>query len=141
MPTPIPNPNKFTITSDSLNFQDSYNSNSGSGVDLHSPTSMEVSFRYVDFTPYVVTNSDYFIFCDVNTYGGNMDIDLATNASTFKHGKVIIVKSSLNSSNYDISFPSVTIDDNGSYTLAKDYLSIMLVYDKPNTKWWIAADK
>lgn len=139
MPFP-PNLNKYTITSNSLNFQDPYNSDSGSGIDLHSPVSMEVSVNRINpsLSPYTPKENDYLLICDFELLS-DIYIDLS-GSSNFKHGKVLVFKIVSNvDDTYNLILQGVDTDEITDYTFNTNMDSVMIVWDKIFGKWWIIS--
>ena len=137
MPTAL-NPNKFRIISNSNDLQDSYGSNEGSGIDLNSPVSMEVSYRTVNEN-YIPIQNDYFILCDCDSAGSSLDIDLQYSNNTFKHGKVLVIKILNADGGYVVTLRNTTTDTVSDYQFDQHLDSVMIVYNKIDNNWWIMA--
>jgi hypothetical protein len=134
---PSYNSNKYTIVSNNQVYQDLYKSNEGSGINLHSPVSMEGSIYFVpDSDYYYPTDNDYFIYCLGTAY-----IDLTLNP--YKHGKIFVIKAPKNGV-VDITVTNTIDDITSPYTIGDGvtcaFHSIMLIYDKVNDVWLIMAD-
>ena len=131
-----PNPNKFTIVSNSNAYLDSYYSDGGSGIDLHSPVSMEVSIQRISISDYTVIENDFTLICDTGGLGSNININLNSLSTTCNNGKMLAIKKLADGDVYNVSINGVSIDGQNPYIMSKDYESIIIVYDKIYGEWY-----
>lgn len=135
----VPNPNKYTIVSNNKDALDSYESDGGSGINLHAPVSMEGSIKILDRSggvTYIPTDNDYFIYGFEGSIGYTVDLTV----NTYKNGKILVIKCGRAGVGINIV---CDIDETGSNlnigTACANH-SVMIIYNKPTNIWYIMAD-